>query len=109
MKAFNTKSKDSVKLLETIKAEFILKSSTEKESQDGMWFELLEWDGVGKYHITFYDKCASCHEAFSQSANDTCVSRLTMGHIRVNYEGNHTIQMSKQITFDELNMDAIYV
>jgi len=107
MKNFKTNTKDAKKLLQTIKSEFILRSLSTKESQDGMWFELIEWEEIGKYHINFYDKCVNCHEAFIESKSNTCASRLTMGSIRLNYMGTHTIQMSKQITYDDLNMSGI--
>ena len=109
MKKFNANTKDAQKLLQTIKAEFILKSLTNKEADKGLWFELIEWDEIGKYHIYFYTECSDCHKSFYESATNTCASRLTMGSIRLNYLGTHSIQMSKQLTFDELDMSAIDV
>ena len=107
MKNFKTNTKDAKKLLQTIKSEFMLKEITDEKSSDGMWFELIEWGEVDKYHITFYTECADRHNAFNVSKNNTCASRLTMGSIRLNYRGTHTIQMSKQVTYDDLNMKGI--
>ena len=105
MKNFKTNTKDAQKLLQTIKSEFILKNDRLKS--DGLWFELIEWGEIDKYHITFYTECADCHNAFNESKSNTSASRITMGSIRLNCMGTYTIQMSKQVTFDDLNMAAI--
>jgi len=105
MKNFKTNTKDAKKLLQTIKSEFMLKDDRLKS--DGLWFELIEWEGINKYHIKFHTECADCHDSFIETKSNTSASRLTMGCIRLNVYGTHTIQMSKQITYDDLDMASI--
>lgn len=105
MKTFKTNTKDAKKLLQTIKSEFIFKDDRLKS--DGLWFELIEWGEIAKYHINFFTECADCHESFTESKNNTSASRITMGSIRLNCMGTYTIQMSKQVTYDDLDMAAI--
>ena len=130
MKNFKTNTKDAKKLLQTIKAEFISKAKNGtnlkgdynsaklsiEQMKQPLWFNFIEYDGSNEYLIFFQNSCQESHTDFNDLVKMKSTGRLSMGCIRLKYtdvsladlnNGGYIVQMSKQITYDDLNMDAI--